>query len=268
MALNLGVGVAVLSTVAVEIVGRSDRDMVLVACGINRSGGDGKIVLIIKVVLIIRVERIDPVLVDAVSTDPLDRASWDALNSRLGVDLNAGLGRQGHVLEWVFFVVTLGIAAVQSSEILKDGTTRSTVVVGKGNQDTTITGQVIASDVGHHASDDSGADSREGLILAEAHVLMDVVLTVEGGHVAVLAVTETDVDLVHEGDWDVGKFGDNGERGGSGSEGVRNGRSHARDGRSLARDGRSLARDGRSLASDGDSSGDDGGDAEQLRDGQ
>lgn len=85
---NLGVSVAVLSAVAVEVVSRSDSDVVSAVLDIDGSGGDGKVVL-----LVTGAERVDPVLLDRVSTSPHDRASCDALRARLGVDFGTGAGR-------------------------------------------------------------------------------------------------------------------------------------------------------------------------------
>jgi hypothetical protein len=65
--LNLGVGVAVLSAVAVEVVGRSDSNMVSVVFSIERSGGDGQIVL-----FVVRWKNL-PSGVDVGSTDESER---------------------------------------------------------------------------------------------------------------------------------------------------------------------------------------------------
>lgn len=136
---------------------------------------------------------------------------------------------------------------------MSDGTTSDTVVVSEGCQNTTILA-IDAEFLGRDAKDDSGAKSCEGKILAVALVLNQVLFTVEGGDVAVVADAKTDVDLVQEGDWDTRNSGDKRHRGTSGSASVR--------------DGRRLSSDGGSFAIDGNGSSDDGGDAEQLHDGQ
>lgn len=97
MILELGISVAMLSTVAVEAIGRRNGDVVLAVCGINGSGGDGQLVLIVSV------GRVVPVLVDVGSTDPFDGASWEALNSRL--DLDAGTWRNGLAVVVVIIII-------------------------------------------------------------------------------------------------------------------------------------------------------------------
>jgi hypothetical protein len=46
--MNLGIGVAVLSAVTVEVIGRSNSDVVFVVFSIERSGGDGQVVLFVE----------------------------------------------------------------------------------------------------------------------------------------------------------------------------------------------------------------------------
>lgn len=99
MILELGISVAMLSTVAVEAIGRRNGDVVLAVCGINGSGGDGQLVLIVSV------GRVVPVLVDVGSTDPFDGASWEALKSRLGVDLDAGTWRDSLAVVVVIIII-------------------------------------------------------------------------------------------------------------------------------------------------------------------
>lgn len=78
--------------------------------------------------------------------------------------------------------------------------------------------------------------------------------TGEGGEVAVLAGTETDVNLIGKGDWNV-----------RWDVAARCSRDFGNNAGSSNSDSSAL---GRTVASGGNSSSDDGGDAKQLHDGQ
>jgi hypothetical protein len=203
--LNLGVSVAVLGTVAVEVVGRNNGDVVLAVLNIDRSSRDGQVVIRLRHVLGVVSERVGPGLVDGVSTSPQDCTSWDAVLEVLvhGVDLKAVFS-EGSVVQ---------------GEVGNDGTVGLAVDVAEGCHDTTLfLEQAISS------FDDSGAKSGEVAIVEVAGVLAHPELGIEAVGAAVLAGAQADEDFVHGRNWTRVKWGGNG----SGSR---------RDGRRVASDG-------------------------------
>jgi len=124
MTLMLGIGVAVLSSVAIETISRSNSDAVVVAFGINGSGGDGHV---------IRADVVGPVAVDQRSASPLDRATWNTLSSVHDVGLNTGLLTVDVV---VFFRVGEVVGHFEV-EVLDDVAISGAVGVAEGCHDTT-----------------------------------------------------------------------------------------------------------------------------------
>jgi hypothetical protein len=236
--LNLGVSVAVLGTVAVEVVGRNNGDVVPAVLNADRSGGDGQVVLVTD-------ERVHPGWIDVSSTSPLHRTSWDTLGSGHGEEFETGRG-VGCEQVVGLFDENCGIV-VKLVEVLGDGTVVGAVGVAEGCQDTTE----VFPEESIVSFDESGTQSCEGGVGAETLVGVQEVITAEGGDVAVLAVTVADVDLVPLGGWSRPEV-----KGLSGASG-----------RGSGRDGRTVASDGDS-SSDGNGSGDGGRDAEELCDGQ
>lgn len=230
VALKLGIGVAVLSAVAVQVVGRRDLDMVLVVFSIDGSGGDHGF-LSLKV----REAWVHPGWVDVVSTGPLGCDGWN-------FDASVVL-RVDFTTSWAVDL----LKEVVDAQLLNDGTVFGAASVAEGCQNTALLLEDAA-----FTCDASGADGCEALILNMALTHGHLELTHEGGGIAVLADAETDVELIL--DWSVGAD----VRDSDGIDSVGDSKW----------DDRRVASDGRRVASDGNSSGDDGGDAEQLRDGQ
>lgn len=124
MTLELGISVAVLSTVAVVAISRSDGDVVFAVCGIDGSGGDGHV---------IRADVVGPVAVDQRSASPLDRATWNTLSSVHDVGLNTGL----LTVDLVVFLRVGEVVGHWEVEVLDDVAISGAVGVAEGCHDTT-----------------------------------------------------------------------------------------------------------------------------------
>lgn len=242
MTLNLGVGVTVLSAVAIGTISRSDSDVVAGEFGVYRSGEDRlSVVVEVRVWVAISdvdVERVLPALVDARTTDPLESSEVIALV----VNKIAIVDTEGCVVFWIGNVLNLLNLGNDGAVLTAFGAFES----GQNASIAQLSGSLVANVPGTSADD---------LRICVTVVVEQTFFGAERRGVTAGSVAEADHETVLTVDESVDLL----------LLGFRDG---SVGGIVVVTCGRGNRRGGRRVARHGDGSGDGGRDADQLYSGQ